>query len=98
MGDILSVRMDEQLTLLIEEFIKNKRIEKSEVIRQLIVKGIYMDVLQDYLAHKILIQKVAALVNMSLSDFMDFLGKLGIGSQLEMEDILQGYEHLIGSA
>ena len=50
MGDILSVRMDEQLTLLIEEFIKNKRIEKSEAIRQLIVKGIYMDVLQDYLA------------------------------------------------
>ncbi len=94
MGDILSVRLDDQLNNLIKIFIKDHNLEKSEAIRQLILKGVYMNAVQDYLENKISVQKAATMTNMALSDFMDFLGGLGIGSQLDMEDILTGYENL----
>lgn len=95
MGDVLSVRMDDLLNELVDSFLKEHNLEKSEAIRQLIVKGIYMSAIQDYLMQKISIQKAAAMCRMSLTEFMDFLAKLGLGSQLEMEDILQGYESLL---
>ncbi|MHA1521369.1 MAG: UPF0175 family protein [Promethearchaeota archaeon] len=94
MGDVLSVRLDDQLNNLIKDFIKDRNLEKSEAIRQLILKGVYMIAVQDYLENKISVQKAAAMTNMALSDFMDFLGRLGIGSQLDMEDILTGYDNL----
>jgi predicted HTH domain antitoxin len=94
MGDILSVRLDDQLNKLINNFIKDQHMEKSEAIRQLILKGVYMNAVQGYLEQKISIQKAASMANMALSDFMDFLGKLGIGSQLDLEDILTGYDNL----
>ena len=94
MGDVLSVRMDDQLNDLIESYLKDQNLEKSEAVRQLIVKGVYMSAIQSYLAQKISIQKAAAICRMSLSEFMDFLAKLGLGSQLEIEDILLGYESL----
>ncbi len=55
---------------------------------------IVMDAVQRYLEHKISIQKAADMANMVLSEFMDFLGGLGIGSQLDLEDVLAGYDNL----
>ncbi len=94
MGDVLSVRLDKQLNTIINNFIKEQKMEKSEAIRQLILKGVYMNAVQRYLEHKISIQKAADMANMALSEFMDFLGGLGIGSQLDLEDVLVGYDNL----
>jgi predicted HTH domain antitoxin len=95
MGDVLSLRMDEQLNEIVNDFIKEQKLEKSEAVRQLIVKGVYLSAIQDYLEQKISIQKAAAICKIPLSEFMDFLGKLGIGSQLELDDIMMGYDNLI---
>ena len=38
MGDILSVRLDEKLNQLIEKYIQESYMEKSDAIRNLIVK------------------------------------------------------------
>jgi len=100
MGDVLSVRIDDQLSRVLESFLHEKKLEtigkleKSEAVRQLILKGIYMTAIQSYLEHKISIQKAAAMCLMPLSEFMDFLAQMGIGGQLDLEDILIGYEHL----
>jgi predicted HTH domain antitoxin len=96
MGDVLSVRMDDQMKELVDGYLKEQKSEKSEAVRQLIVKGVYMSAIQAYLEQKISVQKAAALCQMPLSEFMDFLGNLGIGSQLEMEDILMGLDVLTG--
>jgi predicted HTH domain antitoxin len=94
MGEILSVRMDDQLNSFVEAFLKEQHLEKSEAIRQLIVKGVYMTAVQAYLEHKISVQKAASICRMPLSEFMDFLARLGIGSQLDLDDVLTGYEYL----
>ena len=74
MNDILSVRLDAQLAKIINNFVQDKKMEKSEVVRQLILKGIYMNAVQDYLQQKISLSKAANMANMALSEFMDFLG------------------------
>ena len=94
MADILSVRMDDQLNDIVNNYLKEQKLEKSEAIRQLILKGIYMNAIQLYLEHKISIQKAAITCGMTLSEFMDFLARIGIGSQLDLEDILMGYDFL----
>ena len=94
MGDVLSVRLDDNLNLLLEKYIQESNLDKPEAIRTLIVKGVYMTAVQDYLEQKISIQKAAAMTDMVLSDFIEFLGKLGIGAQIEVEDILTGFDYL----
>lgn len=94
MGDVLSVRLDDNLNQIIEKHVQESYLEKSEAIRDLIIKGIYMTAVQDYLEQKISIQKAASMANMVLSDFIDFLGKLGIGAQLDLEDVLTGFDNL----
>jgi len=53
-----------------------------------------MSAIQAYVEKKISVQNAAAMCKLPLSDFMDFLSHLGIGSQLEVDNILTVYDFL----
>ncbi|MHA1732174.1 MAG: hypothetical protein ACTSU5_09525 [Promethearchaeota archaeon] len=95
MGDILSVRLDEKLNDLINKYLRDHEIEKSEGIRQLLVNGIYMRATKEYFEGKVSVGKAAAMVGASISDFFDFLCELGVRSTLDVDDVLDGYENLL---
>jgi hypothetical protein len=50
--------------------------------------------IENYLLQKISVQEAAARCKIPLSDFMDFLAQLGIGSQLDLDDVLMGFDFL----
>ena len=95
MGDILLVRLDKKLHHLINKYIEEYQIEKSESIRRLIFDGIFMNAIKEYLAGRLSIGKAASMVDMSISDLLDKLVLLGIPSTLELDDIMDGYQNLI---
>lgn len=95
MGDILSIRLDEKTQGLIEKYLNEHDVEKSEGVRSLIMNGMLFSVIKDYLSGAVSLAKAASLMDYSLSDFMDLLSEIGIKSNVELSDILDGYENLV---
>ena len=52
------------------------------------------EIIEKLVEGKYSIGKVANLVEMPLSEFMDIIANLGIKSKINAEDVLEGYENL----
>lgn len=90
MDNVMTVRLPkEDIEAVNQISIKNKK-DKSTTIRELVELGkIYFSIIQ-YREGKISIGKAAEIAGLGISDMMDLLSKLGIGSNLELEDYLEG--------
>lgn len=97
MGDVISVRMDEKIQGLVDKFLQERGLERSEGIRSLLVTGIYFQAIQGYVDGRYSVQKAASLAGMALWEFMDLLARLGIGSNLDLADVVEGYEALVAA-
>ena len=94
MGKVISVRINESLEEIIKRYSEDKKIEQSDVIRDLINNGSTYLAIKGYAKGKISIGKAAYLSNLPLSEFMDLIMELGIKSKISKEDLLEGYENL----
>ncbi len=94
MGKVISVRIDKDLEDIINNFSKERHIEQSEVVRDLINSGSLYLAIKGYASGKYSIGKAAHLVKLPLSEFIDILSELGIKSKIDREDLLEGYENL----
>ncbi len=94
MGKVISVRINKSLEERINRYSKEKKEEKSEVIRDLIKSGSLYLAIKGYAFGEYSIGKAAYLANLPLSEFMDIVMELGIKSKISKEDLLEGYENL----
>lgn len=94
MGKVISVRINKSLEERINRYSKEKKEEKSEVIRDLIKSGSLYLAIKGYARGEYSIGKAAYLANLPLSEFMDIAMELGIKSKISKEDLLEGYENL----
>ena len=67
----ISVRTDKRLEELIENYLRETDLERSEGIRQLLQNGVYFQAITGFLEGKFSLAKGASLMKESLSDFMD---------------------------
>ena len=90
MDNVMTVRLPkEDLEVVNQISIKNKK-DKSTTVRELVELGkIYFAIMQ-YREGKISIGKAAEIAGMTISEVMDLLSKLGIESNIQLEDYLEG--------
>lgn len=90
MDNVITVRLPkEDLDTVKQISIKSKK-DKSTTIRELVELGrIYFAIIQ-YKKGKISIGKAAEIAGLSVSEVVDLLSELGIESDMELEDYLEG--------
>ena len=90
MDNVLTVRLPkEDLEAVKQISIKTKK-DKSTTIRELIELGKIYFAITQYRDDKISIGKAAEIAGLTLSDMIDILARLGIKSNIELEDYLEG--------
>ncbi len=94
MGKVISVRINKSLEEVIKRYSEEKKEEQSDIIRDLINNGSIYLAIKGYANGRYSIGKAAYLANLPLSEFMDLVMDLGIKSNIDKEDLLEGYEHL----
>ena len=90
MSEVMTVRLPKKDLEVVEQIsIKNKK-DKSTTVRELVELGkIYFAIVQ-YKENRISIGKAAEIAGLTISEMMDLLSKLGIKSNIELEDYLEG--------
>jgi len=90
MDNVMTVRLPkEDLEVVKQISIKNKK-DKSTTVRELVELGKIYFALVQYREGKISIGKAAEIAGMTISEMMDLLSKLGIESNIQLEDYLEG--------
>ena len=90
MSDVMTVRLPKEDLEAVEQIsIKNKK-DKSTTVRELVELGKIYFAIVEYRENKISIGKAAEIAGLTVSEMMDLLSKLGIKSNIELEDYLEG--------
>jgi len=90
MENVLTVRLPkEDLEIVNQISIKNKK-DRSTTIRELVEQGKIYFAITQYKEGKISIGKAAEIAGLNISEMIDLLEKLGIESNIELEDYLEG--------
>lgn len=90
MDNVMTVRLPkEDLEVVKLISIKNKK-DKSTTVRELVELGKIYFAITQYREGKISIGKAAEIAGMTISEMMDLLSKLGIESNIQLEDYLEG--------
>ena len=90
MDNVLTVRLPkEDLEAVKQISIKTKK-DKSTTIRELVEYGKIYFAIHEYREGKLSIGKAAEIAGLTLSEMMDLLAELGIKSNMELEDYLEG--------
>lgn len=94
MDNVLTVRLPkEDLEVVKQISIKNKK-DKSTVVRELVEQGKIYFAITQYKEDKISIGKAAEIAGLNISEMMDLLSKLGIKSNIGLEDYLEGQKFI----
>lgn len=94
MQSVMTVRLPEEDIKAVEEISIQQKIDKSTTVRELIELGkIYFAILK-YKEGKISIGKAAEISNLPLSEIIEILAELGIKSNLEVIDYLEGSKNI----
>lgn len=90
MDNVMTVRLPkEDLEVVKQISVENKK-DKSTTVRELVELGkIYFAIMQ-YKEGKISIGRAAEIAGLSIGEMMEILSKLGIKSNIELEDYLEG--------
>lgn len=90
MHSVMTLRLPEEDVKVIKDIATSEKKDKSTTVRELVKLGkIYLAILT-YKEGKISIGKAAEIAGLTLSEMMDLFKKLGIKSQLDVEDYLEG--------
>jgi predicted HTH domain antitoxin len=90
MSNIMTVRLPKEDLEAVEQIsIKNKK-DKSTTVRELVELGKIYFAITQYRESKISIGKAAEIAGVTISEMIDLLSKLGIESNIQLEDYLEG--------
>jgi len=90
MENVLTVRLPKEDLEVVKQISISTKKDKSTTVRELVEQGkIYFAVMQ-YKEGKISIGRAAGISGLTLSEMIDLLSKLGINSNIELDDYLEG--------
>ena len=87
---VMSVRLSDKESKLIQTLAKEDEKEKSSEARELMMDGVKYKMLLSYKEGKASLGTLAKNMGMSLSDALDLLASLGIPAPIKYDDYLQG--------
>ena len=90
MENVMTVRLPKEDLEAVNQISIQTKKDKSTTVRELVELGkIYFAIMQ-YREGKISIGKSAKIAGVTISEMIDLLSKLGIESNIELEDYLEG--------
>ena len=93
MRQVMTIRLADEDVRLVEELAKSSDKDKSTMVRDLVEYGKIYLAIKLYKEGKISIGKAAKIANLSISETMDLFAELGIKSNIELEDYLEGLKY-----
>ena len=93
MRQVMTIRLADEDVRLVEELAKRSDKDKSTMVRDLVEYGKIYLAIKLYKEGKISIGKAAKIANLSISETMDLFAELGIKSNIELEDYLEGLKY-----
>ena len=93
MRQVMTIRLADEDVRLVEELAKSSDKDKSTMVRDLVEYGKIYLAIKLYKEGKISIGKAAQIANLSISETMDLFAELGIKSNIELEDYLEGLKY-----
>jgi len=92
MKNIITLRLSNEDISTIDQLSKKNKKNRSLLLRDLLLKGKIYLAIEKYVNGDISISKAAEIAQISISEMMDLLSKLGIGSKLTLNDYFDGKE------
>ena len=90
MENVMTVRLPKEDLKVIEEISLKEKKDKSTTVRELVELGKLYFAIIKYRENTISIGKAAEIAGLTISEMMDLLAKLGIESNLDLSDYLEG--------
>ena len=91
MTEQLNIRVNKELVEELEELASNINIDRVSLARKILIEGVKRERLnfavQKYLNKEISIEKAAELAGLSLYEIIEVFSRLGLSSNLSLEDI-----------
>ncbi|MBL7170034.1 MAG: UPF0175 family protein [Candidatus Aenigmarchaeota archaeon] len=96
--EIVSLRLPEDVLEYVEEKAEKEKLNKTVIIRMLVLQGIEIDrkrqALELYRQGKVSLGKAAKIADLTIAEMIDFLGKEGVGIHLSRRHFEKGLENL----
>lgn len=87
----MNLRLDEDLIREFEELAEEENLDRSALVKKILVEGLQQErlnfAIQKYMMKDISIERAAEIAKLSIHEFISKLSKLGVPSNLTMEDI-----------
>ena len=93
LSSVKTVRLPKEDIKVVERLAVETRKGKSATLRELVKLGKVYFAIRQYKNGKISIGKAAEIAGLSISETMDFFTELGIKSNIELEDYLEGLKY-----
>ena len=90
MSDVMTLRMPEEDLKAINKISKSTKKDKSTIVRELVEMGRIYLAIKEYREGKTSMGKAAEIANLTISEIIDLFSELGIKSNVELEDYLEG--------
>ena len=87
----MNLRIDEDLIKEFEELAKHQNLDRSSLVKKILIEGLQQErlnfAIQKYILKEVSIEKATEIAKMSLHEFILKMSQLGIPSNITMEDI-----------
>ncbi len=92
MKNVLSVRLEEKSMSRLRDRAQEEGKELSAVARELIDEGLVLAAMREYREGKLSLATLASRTGLSVSEAIDVLAELGVGSPIDYEEYLEGLD------
>jgi predicted HTH domain antitoxin len=86
----MNLRIDEELIKEFEELAKHKNLDRSSLVKKILIEGLQQErlnfAIQKYILKEVSIEKAAEIAKMSLHEFILKMSQLGIPSNVTLDD------------
>ncbi|MBD3228701.1 MAG: ribbon-helix-helix protein, CopG family [Candidatus Lokiarchaeota archaeon] len=86
----MNLRLDEDLIKEFEELAKEENLDRSSLVRKILIEGLQQErlnfAIQKYILKEVSIERAAEIAHISLHEFILKLSQLGIPSNFSLED------------
>ncbi len=93
MNNVVTIRLPKEDIEAVKKISEENKRDKSATLRELVSMGKIYLALMEYKDGKISIGRAAEISGLPLSELMDLFSKLGIKSNIEADDYLEGRKY-----
>jgi predicted HTH domain antitoxin len=90
MSDQMNIRLDRNLINDFEELAKYENLDRSALVKKVLVEGLNQErlnfVLQKYITQEISMEKASEIAKISIHELIQILNKLGISTQFSLDE------------